>query len=95
MSLAKMDLTPTERVVATLTCEGLSAKMIADRNRIAEATVHCHRRNFVRKMVAANIAEACYRFALWGKSFAVHQTEQNERKRYVGKRSVRTRKAGN
>jgi DNA-binding NarL/FixJ family response regulator len=77
------DLTDREREVAILTCEGLSAKMVGKRLGVSTFTVQTHRQRIITKMNSANIAQACYRFALWGRSSEMHAIEQNERQQYA------------
>lgn len=77
------DLTKREREVMILTCQGLSSKMVADRLVISETTVNTHRNRLIKKMRSANIAQACYRFALYGMSLEMHAIEQNERQQYA------------
>lgn len=76
------DLTKREREVAILTCEGMSAKMVAESLGISKTTVQTHRVVVIKKMGSVNIAQACYRFALWGRSSEMHAIEQSERQQY-------------
>ena len=50
-------LTPREREVLSLVCEGLMNKQIAGRLNIAQPTVKFHRRHLMEKMGASSIAE--------------------------------------
>jgi DNA-binding NarL/FixJ family response regulator len=74
------DLSSREREVMEIFAEGKSAKMVGERLGISKYTVQTHALRIKRKMESANLAQACYRFALWRRSSEMHAIEQNERK---------------